>query len=213
MEISRGLPLGDQISLPETPVGFPSELLNRRPDIIEAERKLHAQTLRIGVAESLKYPSLTLTSNMGAELINPSLFFADLGAQLLGPIFNGKRIVKGIEVEKARTEQLLNNYQNTFLIALQEVEDAMIAEETYKREYQLRKEQMEMAKKAAHLSWVRYDGGLTSYLEVLSLQSSQFNAELKASEALKLRLISIVNLYEALGGGWIPGQEIKTSNN
>jgi multidrug efflux system outer membrane protein len=150
---------------------------------------------------------------MGAELINPSVFFADLGAQLLGPIFNGKKIEKGIEVEKARTEQLLNNYQNTFLTALQEVEDAMIAEETYKREYQLRKEQMEMAKKAAHLSWVRYDSGMTSYLEVLSLQTSQFNAELKASEALKLRLTSIVNLYEALGGGWLPDQKIEISNN
>ena len=213
VEIPRGLPLEEQISLPETPAGFPSDLLNRRPDIIEAERKLHAQTLRIGVAESLRYPSLTLTSNMGAELINPSVFFADLGAQLLGPIFNGKKIEKGIEVEKARTEQLLNNYQNTFLTALQEVEDAMIAEETYKREYQLRKEQMEMAKKAAHLSWVRYDSGMTSYLEVLSLQTSQFNAELKASEALKLRLTSIVNLYEALGGGWLPDQKIELSNN
>jgi multidrug efflux system outer membrane protein len=72
---------------------------------------------------------------------------------------------------------------------------------------------MEMAKKAAHLSWVRYDGGMTSYLEVLSLQSSQFNAELKASEALKLRLTSIVNLYEALGGGWLQDQKIELSGN
>lgn len=211
MKIKRGLPLAEQISLPETPAGFPSELLNRRPDIIEAERNLQAQTMRIGVAESLKYPSLTITSNLGAELINPAVFFADLGAQLLGPIFNGKRIEKGIDVERARTKQLLNRYQNTFLIALQEVEDAMIAEETYKREYILRKEQMEMAKKAAHLSWVRYDGGMTSYLEVLSLQNSQFNAELKASEALKLRLTSIVNLYEALGGGWLQDQKIEIS--
>ncbi len=202
MEISRGLLLEEQISLPEIPVGFPSELLERRPDIIEAERKLHAQTLRIGVAETLKYPSLTLSANMGAELINPSLFFADITAQLLGPIFNGKRIERGIDVEIARTKQLLNNYQNTFIIGLQEVEDAMIAVETYQREYYLRNEQMEMASTAAHLSWVRYDGGLTSYLEVLYLQTSLFNAELKASEALKLQLTSIVNLYDALGGGW-----------
>lgn len=202
MEISRGLLLEEQISLPEIPTGFPSELLDRRPDILEVERRLHAQTLRIGVAETLKYPSLTLSANMGAELANPSLFFADLGAQLLGPIFNGKRIERGIDVEIARTKQFLNNYQNTFIIALQEVEDAMIAVETYKREYYLRNEQMEMAKTAAHLSWIRYDGGLTSYLEVLNLQTSLFNAELKASEALKQQLASIVNLYDALGGGW-----------
>jgi len=202
MDISRGLLLEEQISLPEIPVGFPSELLDRRPDIIEAERKLHAQTLRIGVAETLKYPSLTLSANMGAELINPSLFFADIAAQLLGPIYNGKRIERRIDVEIARTKQMLNNYQNTFIIGLQEVEDAMIAVETYQREYYLRNEQMEMAKTAAHLSWVRYDGGLTSYLEVLNLQTSLFNAELKASEALKLQLTSIINLYDALGGGW-----------
>ena len=117
MDIPRGLALEEQIYLPEIPTGFPSELINRRPDILEAEKKLHAQTLRIGVAETLKYPSLTLSVNTGAELINPSLFFADLGAQLLGPIFNGKRIEKGIEVERTRTKQLLNNYQNTYLIA------------------------------------------------------------------------------------------------
>lgn len=208
MKISRGLLLEEQISLPEIPAGFPSELLDRRPDIIQAERNLHAQTLRIGVAETLKYPSLTLNANMGAELINPSLFFADITAQLLGPIFNGKRIERGIDVEIARTEQSLNNYQNTFLIALQEVEDAMIAVETYQNEYYLRNEQMEMAKTAAHLSWVRYDGGLTSYLEVLNLQTSLFNAELKASEALKQQLTSIVNLYDALGGGWQIDQNI-----
>ncbi len=213
LEISRGLLLEEQISLPEIPVGFPSELLDRRPDIIEAERKLHAQTLRIGVAETLKYPSLTLSANMGAELINPSLFFADIAAQLLGPIYNDKRIERGIDVEIARTEQLLNNYQNKFLIGLQEVEDAMIAVETYKREYFFRNEQMEMARTASHLSWVRYDGGLTNYLEVLSLQTSLFNVELKASEALKQHLTSIINLYDALGGGWQIGiDETKNTN-
>ena len=83
----------------------------------------------------------------------------------------------------------------------------MIAIETYQREYDLRNEQMELAKMAAHLSWVRYDGGLTSYLEVLNLQTSQFNAEIKASEALKQQLVSIINLYDALGGGWIETKE------
>ena len=199
MDIQRGLLLEEQISLPEIPTGFPSELLDRRPDVLQVERNLHAQTLSIGVAETLKYPSLTLSANMGAELLNPTVFFADLIGQIMGPIFNGKRIEKGIEVEKTRTKQLLNNYQNTFLIALQEVEDTMIAIETYQREYDLRNEQMELAKMAAHLSWVRYDGGLTSYLEVLNLQTSQFNAEIKASEALKQQLVSIINLYDALG--------------
>ncbi|UCE94277.1 MAG: efflux transporter outer membrane subunit [Flavobacteriaceae bacterium] len=211
-EIPRGSSLFDQISIPEIPVGLPSELLDRRPDILQAERNLHAQTLRIGVAEALKYPSLTLSLDMGAQLVNPSFLFADLGAQLLGPIFNAGRLQRNVEVEEARTKQLLLNYEATYLTALQEVEDAMIAVQTYGREYDLRNEQMQMATKASQLSWVRYDGGLTSYLEVLSLQTSQFNAELKASEAFKNELTSVIKLYEALGGGWYAPEEEQTIN-
>lgn len=212
-DIPRGLVLYEQISLPEIPVGLPSELIDRRPDIRQAERRLHAQTLRIGVAEALKYPSLTLSLDMGAQLVNPSFLFADLGAQLLGPIFNAGRLQRNVEVEEARTRQLLLDYEASYLFALQEVEDAMIAVDTYGREYDLRNEQMQMATKASQLSWVRYDGGLTSYLEVLNLQTSQFNAELKASEAFKNELTSIIILYEALGGGWyVDIEEVKELN-
>ena len=200
--IPRGLPLYNQITVPEIPVGLPSELLERRPDIVQAETRLHAQTLRIGVAEALKYPSLTLSLDMGAQLVNPSFLFADLAAQLLGPIFNAGKLKRNVEVEEARTKQLLLDYESSYLLALQEVEDAMIAVQTYKIEYKLRNEQMLMATKAAQLAWVRYDGGLTSYLEVLSLQGSQFDTELRASEAFKNQITSIVSLYEALGGGW-----------
>lgn len=211
--IPRGLALYDQISLPEIPVGLPSELIDRRPDIMQAERRLHAQTLRIGVAEALKYPSLTLSLDMGAQLVNPSFLFADLGAQLLGPIFNAGKLQRNVEVEQARTKQLLLDYEASYLFALREVEDAMISVKTYRREYDLRNEQMLMATKASQLSWVRYDGGLTSYLEVLNLQTSQFNAELKASEAFKNELTSIINLYEALGGGWyVDIEDVKELN-
>ena len=201
-DIPRGLPLNEQISLPNVPTGIPSELISKRPDVMQAERKLEAQTIRIGAAEALKYPSLTISLNMGTQLLNPSALFADLGAQLLGPIFNGGRIKKGVEIEKARTEQLLYNYQLTYLSAIKEVEDAMIAQNTYNKEYLLRNKQMELATKAAQLSWVRYDGGLTSYLEVLSLQEAQFNSELRASSSLQQEILSIIELYQALGGGW-----------
>ena len=201
-DIPRGLSLFDQIQSPNIPVGLPSELLNRRPDILEAERKLHAQTLRIGVAEALKYPSLTLSLDMGAQLLSPTLLFGNLTGQLLGPIFNAGRLQKNVEVEELRTKQLLYNYQSIFLTALEEVENALISVQTYRREYFLRNEQMEVATKATELSWVRYNGGMTSYLEVLLLQGSQFTAELKASEAFQQEIISVVDLYEALGGGW-----------
>jgi multidrug efflux system outer membrane protein len=211
--IPRGLTLFDQISLPEVPVGMPSELLDRRPDVLQAERNLQAQTLRIGVAEALKYPSLTLSLDMGAQFVDPSFLFADLGTQLLGPLFNAGKLQRNVEIEEARTQQLLLNYEATYLNALQEVEDAMIAVETYKNEYELRYEQMELATKASELAWVRYDGGLTSYLEVLNLQSSQFNSELKASEAFKNQLTSIIALYQALGGGWVVEPENESELN
>jgi multidrug efflux system outer membrane protein len=201
--IPRGLALVQQVFPPELPVGIPSELLNRRPDILLAERKLHAQTERIGAAEALKYPSFTINANTGMSFVNPVAGFAALGTQILGPIFNSKANDYRIEIEKERTIELLNNYEISMLQALREVEDAMIAVSTYKNEFELRKEQVKAARDAVKLSWVRYNGGMTSYIEVLDLQRSSFSSELKASEAFQLQLTSTIQLYQALGGGWI----------
>ncbi|GAB1309182.1 efflux transporter outer membrane subunit [Urechidicola sp. KH5] len=202
LQVARGLGLYDQLKVEDLEIGVPSSLLNRRPDLLIAEQNLHAQTLQIGITEALKYPSLTLNASIGAELINPSLWFADLGGQLLGPLFNANKINNAVTIEELKTESLLLEYENTFIQAVYEVKDAIIALETYKQEFTLREEQRELATTAADLSWVRYDGGMTSYLEVLNLQSSQFNAELKASEAYMQKLVTLIQLYEALGGGW-----------
>jgi multidrug efflux system outer membrane protein len=83
----------------------------------------------------------------------------------------------------------------------------MIAVTTYRNEFELRKEQLKAARDAVKLSWIRYDGGMTSYLEVLDLQRSSFSAQLKASETLQLQLNSVIKLYQALGGGWIYGKD------
>jgi len=201
--IPRGLPIFEQFISPEVPVGLPSELLRRRPDLLQAERRLHAQTARIGAAEALKYPQLTITADLGASFAtNPVIGFSSIGAQILGPIYNSGEIKKGIEVEIARTTQLLNNYEQTYLTALREVEDALIAVRTYQREYEIRRKQMTAASEAVDLSWVRYNNGVTSYLEVLDLQRSQFESRLEVSESLQNQLSSTVNLYKALGGGW-----------
>ena len=174
---------------------------------MKAENELHAQSERIGTAEALKYPQLILSANLGAQFANPTIGFASLSAQLLGPLFNAKANKKGVEVEIARTEQLLNNYEETFIVALQEVEDAMVAVERYGNEYHIRKNQVESAQYAVKLAWVRYDNGLTNYLEILDLQRSEFNSKLAASKALQLQLSSTIDLYRALGGGWVPGQD------
>lgn len=207
MSIERGLLLKEQIFPPEIPTGLPSDLLVRRPDLLEAERKLHAQTARIGVAEALRYPQLTLSADLGAQFSNLTNGFAGLGAQLFGPLFNSNANELRVDVEVARTKQLLHRYEQAFYSALREVEDAMIAANTYKDEYEIRKAQVVAAQNAADLSWVRYEGGMTSYLEVLDVQRSLFTAELKSSETLQKGLTSIVQLYKALGGGWVPEQD------
>jgi multidrug efflux system outer membrane protein len=204
--IRRGLALSEQAFPPNIPVGLPSELVQRRPDILQAERRLAAQTARIGVAEAMKFPSLSLTGTAGVsgDLTDGGLAtgFLGLGASLLGPIFNAGKNQRRVEIEVARTEQLINQYEQTILTAFREVEDAIVATYTYQAEYEARRRQVDAAVNAANLSWVRYEGGLTSYLEVLDLQRSEFSAELAASQALQLQLASVVELYKALGGGW-----------
>jgi len=207
LSIERGLQLQDQMIPPDVPAGLPSDLLERRPDIREAERKLHAQTARIGVAEALKFPQFTLSADLGAQFANTSTGFFGLGAQIFGPLFNAGENQRRVDVEVARTEQLLNQYVQTILTALREVEDAMIAVQTYEAELAARRRQMTAAESAASMAWVRYEGGNTSYLEVLDLQRSFFSSQLKTSEALQLQLTSTVRLYQALGGGWVPAQD------
>jgi multidrug efflux system outer membrane protein len=212
--IQRGLPLKEQIFPPTLPTGLPSELLDRRPDLLAAERRLEAQTARIGAAEALKYPQLNLSASLGASFANPAIGFASLGAQIFGPVFNNKENKRKLEVEIARTEQVLNDYEGTFLNALREVEDALIAVDTYKKELESRVKQLDAASIALEMAWVRYESGLTSYLEILDLQRSAFSSQLKASEVLQLQLTSSVNLYKALGGGWqIPAPADSTVNN
>jgi multidrug efflux system outer membrane protein len=200
--IPRGLSLQDQVFPPDIPVGLPSQLLSRRPDLLEAERRLAAQSARIGVAEALKYPQLTLSADMAVQFANPTVGLAGLGAQLFGPLFYAGANKRRVEVEIQRTQQLLYAYEQSFLNALREVENAMIAVNTYELEFQERLIQMNAANTAVELTWVRYQSGLTSYLEVLDLQRSQFSSQLKTSETLQLQMTSIVHLYLALGGGW-----------
>jgi len=206
-DIERGLALDEQIFPPELPVGLPSDLLRRRPDVLEAERRLHAQTARIGAAKALRFPQFDLTGDIGAQFAGATTGIFGIGAALLGPIYNAGEITNEIRVEIARTEELLNAYEQTILNAYREVDDALIALRTYRAEVDARERQVAAAKSAAELSWVRYEGGLTSYLEVLDLQRSFFSSQIKASETLQLELTSVVRLYQVLGGGWVAAQD------
>ncbi len=107
-----------------------------------------------------------------------------------------------MEIEVARTEQLLAQYEQSILAAFREVEDAMVAVETYRAEHEILLIQVASAQAAVDLSWARYEEGITSFLEVLDIERSLFTSKLRATDAQEFRYTSIVQLYSALGGGW-----------
>jgi multidrug efflux system outer membrane protein len=208
--IPRGAPLDGERVPATAPAGLPADLLNRRPDVREAEELAHAQMARVGIAEALRLPTLTLTGTAGLasseldDLGESGADFWSIGGNLLGPLFEFGRNVRRVEVEQARTEQAILRYESTVLSAYRDVDDALAALGTGAAEYEARRRQVESARAAARLSRARYDGGVTSYLEVLDSERSLFSAELQASSTLQQRYTALVQLYKALGGGWDP---------
>jgi len=202
-----------ELSPPLVPAGLPSALLERRPDVRQAEQQLAAQTARIGVAEALRFPSLSLTGTLGAastdlsDLLDSDSKIWDISGNIFAPIFNAGQNKRRVEVEKARTEQLLNQYELTILQAFREVEDALAEIRTAYAETLARQSQVKAARSASTLSRARYDGGVTSYLEVLESDRSLFRAELSESAIRRQQLVGLVDLYKALGGGWPEEQE------
>jgi multidrug efflux system outer membrane protein len=199
---------------PEIPVGLPSELLERRPDLVMAEQQFYAETARIGVAQAMRFPSFSITGALGTAssdltaLVTKESLIYSIGGSILGPVFNWGKNKRRVEIQREVAAQALLQYEQSVLQAFREVEDALIDVNTYRRETVSRTRQMDAAKNAAMLAMARYDGGETGYLEVLETERSQFNAELDASAALRNELSAYIYLYKALGGGWIvPGDE------
>lgn len=208
--VTRGDSLEDQTFSPDIPAGLPSELLQRRPDVVQAEAQLAAATARIGVAEALRYPSIFLTGRLGVESTDLSdLNSSDaeswnIGANIFAPIFNSGQLKAQAEAARAQAEQSLLIYEQTLQQAFREVEDALVAIRTYRAEYEAQSRRVVAARNAARLSRARYDGGVVDYLEVLDTERTKFDAELAQSATLQRYFNSIVQLYKALGGGWSP---------
>jgi len=208
--VARGLELEDQEMPLAVPPGLASELLKRRPDVVAAEEVLKAETALIGVAEALRYPSITLTGSAGglsdelADLDTSDAKAWGLAADIFAPIFNSGSLKAQAEAQRARAEQALRNYEATLLQALREVEDALVAVRTYRTEHGARYRQVQAARNAARLSRARYDGGVVDYLEVLDSERSLFGSELDESATRQQALTAVVQLYKALGGGWSP---------
>jgi multidrug efflux system outer membrane protein len=205
-QIERGLELRQQ-RVVEIPSGLPSQLLSRRPDVRQAEQQWVAQNERIGVAQAARYPSISLTGALGVASNELSTIASNggvwnLAGSITGPIFAFNKNKRRAEIEMAKTEQSRLRYEKASLTAFGEVEDALIAVNTYAREYEARARQVESSRGATRLARERYDSGYTNYLEVLDNERTLLDAELQASTTLQRQLQATVMLYKALGGGW-----------
>ena len=209
-KIPRPPPAEEIRTPPAVPAGLPSELLERRPDVREAEEILVASNARIGEAKALLFPRIALTGSFGFEsteidqwLTAPAQAWS-IGGSLLQPIFNAGQNRRRVEISESQQRQALYAYEKSIQAALREVEDAIVG---YRKGGELRVSTTARAsaeRKVLHLAEVRYRGGVAAYLEVLDAQRSLFNAELDESQSIRDQLISLIRLYKALGGGWTP---------
>ncbi|UVT15204.1 MAG: efflux transporter outer membrane subunit [Nitrospira sp.] len=209
-QIARGQSLTDQVVPPIVPAGLPSELLQRRPDIVQAELQLAAATARIGAAKADRFPKVSLTGLLG--LANPSLSklftaggdFAAFGPTLTGPLLNAVSLGFQQKAAEAQSRQAIAQYKQTILVAFKEVEDALAGVAMAREQAAAQERQVNALKAALRLANLRYKGGLANYLDVLIAQRNLFDAELALATTHRLYLISVVQLYKALGGGWSP---------
>jgi len=206
--ISIDKDLYQQVIPPEIPVGIPATLVMRRPDILSALYDLQAQNAQIGVAEAIRLPAFTISGSAGGAFneigsISSSDFIWSFGAGLFWPLFNWGKNQARVDVEVARTEQVKLFYENTVINSVREVSDSLVAIDTYKIQLKALDNQTKAARNANNISNLRYDQGVTSYLEVLETERQLFNVELQRSQATQEYYNSYVSLYKALGGGWI----------
>ena len=206
--IPRGLQLTDEPHPPEVPAGLPAALLERRPDIRQAEESLIAANAQIGVARAAYFPQISLTGEGGYQSSALENLFTgpaglwSLAGSITQPIFEGGRLKNGVRLATAQKQELLLTYQKTIQSAFRDVSNALIA---YRkdREFRIQQEQLTAAAQdAAQLSQTRFRAGVTDYLEVLTNETNAFNDELALAQARLNELQALVQLYQALGGGW-----------
>jgi multidrug efflux system outer membrane protein len=207
-DVPRGLKLTEQPHAPEVPSGLPSALLERRPDIREQEENLVAANAQIGVARSAYFPQISLTGSAGYESPALTNLFTgpaglwDIAASFTQPIFEGGRLKNGVRLAQAQRDQMVLSYQETIQGAFRDVSNALVAYRKY-QEFRVQQQLLvESAQDAAHLSEIRFKAGTTDYLEVLTNETNSFTAELGLAQAQGNELIALVQLYQALGGGW-----------
>lgn len=203
LSLSSSIP----VTPPEVPVGLPSEMLRRRPDIRKAEAQIHSATAQIGVATADLFPKFSLTGNLNFNAANPHTLKWDTRSWSIGPtasweIFNAGRVSANIEVQKALQQQSVLTYQQTVLTALQDVENALVA---YSNEHQRNTALIDSVvanRKAVELSTKLYAEGQTEFLTLLDAQRSLYSSEDSLVQSNKSLSTNLIALYKALGGGW-----------
>jgi len=210
-DIARGLPLVEQTLPPQVPPGLPSSIIERRPDIREAEQVLVASNAQIGVAKAQFFPQIALTGSGGGSFGRSSVFSSlmasqigiwSYGAQVSQPIFTGGGLRGNLRLAKSENQQALIEYRQTIQRAFGDVSDALIG---YEKLHEVRVRQQDTVsdlEETVRISTLRYKGGTTTYLEVLDGQRSLFGAQLTLASARGDEYRSLVQLYKALGGGW-----------
>ena len=206
--IPRGKKIGD-LTVPVIPAGLPAELLEQRPDIIQAEQALIAANARIGVAKALYFPRISLTGALGTASIHSSkLFDADsktwqIGGDVLAPIFTFGAIKGQVMTSEAAQREALYRYRQSIITAFSEVEDALVATSKGRESQEAKQRQVRALKKYAQLAGYQYDIGTTSYLQVLDANRSLFSGQLDYIQVQTEALTSLVDVYRSMGGGWL----------
>jgi multidrug efflux system outer membrane protein len=206
--VPRGRKLTEQEHPPTVPAGLPSSLLERRPDIRQAEEQLISANAQIGIAQAAYFPQISLTATAGyqssalTDLFSGPAGLWNFGGALVQPIFTAGKLRSNVRLTQAQRQQFLVRYQQTIQGAFREVSDALVA---YRKTQEFRQQQellVASAQDASRLSHMRYSGGVASYLEVLTNETNYFSAELSLAQAQLNELLALVELYKALGGGW-----------
>lgn len=206
--VPRGLGI-NEFALSQVPAEVPSELLMRRPDIRQAEQQLIAANARIGVARAAYFPSISLTGLSGFVSGDLASWFKQdsrvwgAGGDMLGPVFAGGRIKGNVAQAQATRKETVYNYQQVILVALREVEDALVQIVKYREQLASEQRRVDALVNYARLAKIRYDNGYTSYIEVLDAQRSLFSAQLNFVTIQNGVYIGLINSYKAMGGGWV----------
>ncbi|HEY0321481.1 MAG TPA: efflux transporter outer membrane subunit [Pyrinomonadaceae bacterium] len=206
--IPRGTPLAEQQELPVVPAGLPSSLLERRPDIRSAEQLLISQNALVSAAKKAYFPTISLTGAFGFQSNSLSNLFSGpsrawtLIPQLMQPVFTAGRLKSNVNFEKAQREYALAQYQQTIQTAFSDVSNALVQ---YRRVREIRTQQellVSSLRDASRLAHLRYEGGVDTLLNALFADTALFSAELSLAQTKRNELLSLVQLYKALGGGW-----------